>query len=136
MKNAILTLILAFALTGCSAVDKIKSDVVAYTGNDIAVTKAMAEKYNKPQVAKCADFMLVQIAKLQAADTNLEALRSEPTAGLFSLSLKAALIAESLKQLEAVNGPEFKSQFKAACSEVAGDMLFNVMQDAAKIVKR
>lgn len=128
--GAVALLLLAF---GCG---QISQKIVAYTGNDLEVTKALAEKYNKPGVAKCADFMLVQVGKLQSADSNLATLRDEPTAGLFSASLKAALIAEALKNLESVNGPQFKQEFKAACSEVAGDILFNVMQDAAKIVKR
>jgi len=123
---------LAF-VTGCAAA---KGQIVEFVGNDITTTRDMALKYNKPQVAKCADFMLVQIDKLGAANTQLEALRNEPTNGLLSMSLKAALVADALRSLEQANGPQVKAEFKAACSEVAGDIVFNVMQDAAKIGKR
>lgn len=127
--------ILALALTlgGCSAV---VSKVTEIAGNDLQRTSELAAKYGRPEVKKCADFMLAQVAKLQAADSQLAALRAEPTAGLFSASLKAALVADALKQLEQANGPQFKADFKAACNEVAGDVMFNIMQDASRVVAR
>ena len=76
--------------------------------------------------------MLTQVAKLQAADASLVALQGEPTSGLFSAALKAALMAEAVRALSDANGPQFKLDFKAACSSVAGDVLFNIMSDAAK----
>ena len=120
-------------LMGCG---QLTAKVVEIAGNDLQRTSEMAAKYGKPGVKQCVDFMLVQVGKLQQADSQLAALRDEPTAGLFSAALKAALVAEALKALETANGPEFKAQFKQACSEVAGDVLFNVMADAVKIGKR
>jgi conjugal transfer/entry exclusion protein len=135
MKGLILALCLFLA--GCSS---IKGDIVGkvadFTGNDLTRTSELAEKYGKPGVKQCSDFMLAQVAKLQSADGQLAALQAESTNGLFSAALKAALIAEALKSLQEANGPQFKAEFKAACSEVAGDILFNVMQDAAKIGSR
>ena len=124
---------ICLALSSCS---QVVTKVVEVAGNDLTRTSELAEKYGKPGVKKCSDFMLTQVAKLQAADGSLSALQAEPTSGLFSAALKAALIADALKTLQDANGPAFKADFKAACSEVAGDILFNVMQDAAKVGKR
>ena len=124
------------ALLLCSTIalgcGQVVSQVEKFAGDDLARTSELAAKYNRPQVKRCSDFMLAQVQKLQAADENLVGLQAEPTSGLFSTALKAALIADALRSLQEVNGPQFKSDFKAACSEVAGDVLFNIMQDAAK----
>lgn len=125
--------VLTFLLTSCS---QIVTKVEQLASTDLQRTSELAAKYGKPEVKQCADFMLAQVAKLQAADTNLSALQSESTSGLFSAALKAALIAEALKALQDANGPQFKADFKTACSGVAGDVLFNIMQDAAKLGKR
>lgn len=130
MKKWILLLALA---TGCGAASK---QFVAVVDNDLQRTSELAAKYGKPEVKQCTDFMLAQVAKLQAADGSITALQGESTSGLFSAALKAALIAEALKSLQDANGPQFKADFKAACSGVAGDVLFNIMQDAAKIGRR
>ena len=117
-------------LGGCS---QVVGEVTKIAGNDLTRTSELAAKYGKPEVKQCADFMLAQVAKLQAADAGLVALQGESTSGLFSAALKAALIAEAVRALSDANGPAFKADFKAACSGVAGDILFNIMQDAAKV---
>jgi len=132
MKNLFLALILMLT-AGCSAVS---DKVVQFVGNDLEVTSALAKKYGKPEVASCADFMITKVKEIQSGNSALEALRNEPTAGLFSAALKAALVADALKSLQASQGPEFEKQFKSACSAVAGDILFNIMQDAAVVAKR
>lgn len=126
-------LFIAIIAVGCS---QVTSKVVEVAGNDLTRTSELAAKYGKPGVKTCADFMLAQVAKLQSTDSQISALQAEPTAGLFSTALKAALIAELLKSLQEANGPTFKAEFQAACSQVAGDILFNVMQDAAKVGRR
>jgi hypothetical protein len=131
--HIILTLTLSLLLAGCS---QIVTKVEQLAGNDLQRTSELAAKYGKPEVKQCADFMLAQVAKLQSADSSLANLQAEPTNGLFSAALKAALIADALRTLQSVNGPDFKADFKTACSAVAGDVLFNVMQDAAKLGKR
>ena len=118
-----------FVITSCS---QIVTSVNTLAGNDLQRTSELAAKYGKPEVKQCADFMLAQVAKLQAADSTLTALQAESTNGLFSTALKAALITEALRSLQDTNGPQFKADFKQACSAVAGDVLFNIMQDAAK----
>lgn len=128
-----LLLFIAIIASGCS---QVTSKVVEVAGNDLTRTSELAAKYGKPQVKQCSDFMLAQVAKLQAADSGLAALQAEPVNGLFSAALKAALIADALKTLQDANGPTFKAEFQAACSQVAGDILFNVMQDAAKVGAR
>lgn len=117
-------------LTGCAAVGE---KIVVRTGNDLTRTSEIAAKYNKPAVKKCSDWMLGKVKSLQEANSSLESLRAEPTEGLMSEALKLALIAEQLKSLQDANSPAMKAEFKAACSEVAGDILFNVVQDAARI---
>lgn len=117
-------------VTGCS---QIVTKVEAIATNDLTRTSELAAKYGKPEVKLCSDFMLAQVAKLQAADSTLAALQAESTNGLFSAALKAALLADALKSLQDANGPQFKAEFKTACSGVAGDVLFNIMNDAAKI---
>jgi hypothetical protein len=130
-------LIITMITSGCSAIKgEIVGKVAEIAGNDLTRTSELAEKYGKPGVKQCSDFMLAQVAKLQTADGQLAALQAEPTSGLFSAALKAALIADALRTLQATSGPQFKAEFQAACNQVAGDILFNVMQDAAKIGSR
>lgn len=125
----ITVLTLGLMLVGCG---QIVTKIETLAGNDLQRTSELAAKYGKPEVKLCSDFMLSQVAKLQAADSSLANLQAESTNGLFSAALKAALIADALKSLQDANGPQFKTEFKAACSGVAGDVLFNIMNDAAK----
>ena len=137
MKIKILILaVLMAVITGCSTVDKVKDRVVVKVGSDLTRTSEMANDYNKPAVKKCADWMLTRVKTIQDSNDALEKLRNEPTDGLLSSALKLALISEYVKSLQDANGPVVKAEFKAACSEVAGDMLFNIVQDAAMIGKR
>ena len=121
-----------WTLASCAVIKQVEQ----VAGNDLQRTSELAAKYGKPEVKQCADFMLTQVAKLQSADSALASLQAEPTNGLFSATLKAALMAEALKSLQDTNGPAFKADFKAACSAVAGDVLFNIMQDAARVGRR
>ena len=129
MRNVLFLYFVLLVGTGCS---QVIAKVEQVASNDLTRTSELAAKYNKPEVKQCSDFMLAQITKLQAADGNLVGLRSEPTSGLFSAALKAALIADALRSLQDANGPQFKTEFQKACAQVAGDILFNAMQDAAK----
>ena len=127
--RALAGLLLLVGFVGCSAVS---GKVVEIAGNDLQVTSDLAKKYNKPNVALCADFMLTKVKQLQASNAEIEALRNEPTAGLMSAALKAAIIADHLRELESINGPTFKKDFQTACAAVSGDIMFNIMQDAAR----
>lgn len=124
---------LALQLGGCGA---IAGPLVEKVGTDLERTSELAKKYNKPAVAKCADWMLTKVAEIKANHTGLDQLRSEPTDGLLSASLKAALLAEFVRSLEESNSPAVRAEFKAACGEVAGDILLNIVHDAARIAKR
>jgi hypothetical protein len=97
----------------------------------------MADKYGKPAVKKCSDFLLAAIRKQDESNASLDALLKEPTDGLVSSALKAALVAELFKTLsDNANTPEFHKEFKAACDTVAGDILINMARDARRIGSR
>lgn len=132
MKHWLMGLLGVMTLTFVVGCGQIVAKIEQLAGDDFKRTSELAAKYGKPEVKQCADFIVAQIAKLKATDGVIASLRAEDTNGLFSTALKAALIAEALKGLQDVNGPQFKAEFKAACSSVAGDMLFNLMSDAAK----
>ena len=132
-KHLVSILAVVFVVGGCS---QVVGRVAEIAGNDLEVTAQLARKYNKPHIAECADFMLAKVKQLQDGNSKLEAIRNEPTAGLLSAALKAALIADYVRELETLNGPAFKEEFQKACAAVSGDIMFNIMQDAARFGKR
>jgi len=105
MRNVIVTILLAVMLSGCSVV-----------GGDLDKTIYLAEKYGKPQVAKCASYLR------QALDKDM-ALMAEDTDGLISLAFKYYLMQES--------SPEAEEAFKRECSEVA----IGILLQARKVIR-
>lgn len=133
MKHGIMVAVLgAFLASGCAG-----SDVVARieqrVGTDLERTSAIAEKYGKPEVKKCSDFLLATLRSNDGAKAKLDALLAEPTDGILSSALKAALIAEIGKALVEGNRTQFETDFKANCNAVAGDIMLTLLKDAAKV---
>jgi hypothetical protein len=132
MKKLVISIAL-LSLVGCSVGDKIVEKV----GNDLVRTSELAATYNKPQVKKCTDWMVQKVQSIQSANETLDKMRSEKTDGIISAAFKAAIIAEQVKALQdSSNSPLIKAEFKSFCSEVAGDVMFNVIDDAARIGKK
>lgn len=125
-------LFMALALTGCS----VPQVIVEKAGNDLARTSAMAKKYGKPEVAKCADFLLATLDKAENEKGKLSELLKEETDGILSAALKAALIAELGKSVADSGRAQFEKDFKDNCNAVAGDIMIKLLQDASKIGKR
>lgn len=120
-------------LAGCSTVDKI----VERTGSDLARTSEIAAKYNRPDVKICADWMNLQLRKLQSSDKLIAQLRDEETAGILSRALILDLIRDEItKQRAATDQAAFKKEFELNCNAVAGAMLFDVLDDARRVGSR
>ena len=116
------------ALSGCS----VPQVIVEKAGNDLARTSALAKKYNKPEVAKCSDFLLATLDKARSEESKLQELLKEDTDGILSAALKAALVAELGKSVADSNKAQFENDFKANCNAVAGDIMIKLLQDAGK----
>lgn len=107
-KHAVCALVLCFA-SACSTIsDKGGSVVLDRLSKDMARTVELAEKYQNKEVAQCAKF-------LQLATAGVKELSEEPTEGLFSAALKAALLRRM--------GTGFEDAFAAECGGVAARML-------------
>jgi len=127
----LLAVLVASAL-GCAGSDVVQR-IEQRVGVDLERTSAIAEKYGKPEVAKCANFLLATLRSNDGAKAKLDALLAEPTDGILSAALKAALIAELGKSLADGNKAQFEADFKTNCNAVAGDIMINLLQDAAKV---
>jgi hypothetical protein len=133
----ILALVLALLFSGCSVIDSLKGKVLEKTGNDLKRTSEMAERYGKPEVKVCADFLVDRIGKLNADEGNLQGLLNEETEGIFSAALKAVLVKEYIASLnDPARQEAFRKDFDVACKSVAGQIVLNVARDAAKALKR
>mgnify|MGYP001617493355 CR=1 FL=1 len=129
----ILAIILTLMLSGCSLAGEVKTLV----GNDLARTSVLADKYGKPEVKQCADFLTTALISQDSKQVQLDALLAEPTDGLLSASLKAVLIAEFVRSLaDPSEQKKFEQEFDKNCSSVAGKILLNIARDARKIGSR
>ena len=126
--------VLGLILAGCGP---IATKVTKVVGNDLARTSELAQKYNKPEVKQCSDYLIVAINDISAVDEKLAALQAEQTSGLISLSFKNILIAELLReQASEANKEKFEKGFDEACGQVAGEIMLNLVRDAAKVAKK
>jgi len=130
--KTILALFLSVALMGCGVTEVI----VKQASTDLTRTSELAKKYNKPEVAKCSDYLLSVLQSQDSVKAQLDALLAEPTDGILSASLKAALIAELGRNLASQDRAKFETDFKANCNAVAGDIMLNLLRDAATVAKR
>ena len=108
VRNSVGVIILCLS-TSCSTVsDKVGSVVLDRLSKDTARTVELAEKYQAPEIARCAKF-------LQMATTGVKELADEPTAGIFSSAFKATMLRRM--------GTAFEDAFAAECGGVAARML-------------
>lgn len=134
MKKLAVAIVAASLIGGCA---QIQEKVVKEFGNDLQRTSQMASDYDKPAVKQCVDFLLTTMQKEEGSKAGLDKLLKEPTDGILSSALKAALVAEYLKAIaDSANSAQFEKDFKANCATVAGDILINVMRDARRIGSR
>jgi hypothetical protein len=121
-------------LSACSAVG---GKLLEVAGNDLQRTSELAAKYGKPEVKQCADFLVASVGKLNAEEGNLQALLAEDTSGLFSAALKAVLVKEYLASLnDPARADAFRKEFDLNCKAVAGQIVLNIVRDAAKVGSR
>lgn len=121
---------LLLVVSGCSAIKEI-------AGNDLTRTSELASKYGKPEVKQCSDFLVMAMNKLNNDEASLQALLAEDTQGIFSAALKAVLVKEKLASLnDPSNADAFRKDFDNACRGVAGQIMLNLVRDAAKIGSR
>ena len=98
--------------SACSTVDsKVGDLVLGRLSKDLDRTVEIAEKYQSPHVLQCAQF-------LQLATVGVKELSNEPTEGLFSAALKAAILRRM--------GSEFEEAFAAKCGGVAARVLLEI----------
>lgn len=135
MRIRAIVCVLGALLTGsCSAIG---SKVIEVAGNDLKRTSELAAKYGKPEVQQCADFLVSSIGELNATEVKLNDLLAEDTQGVFSAALKAALVKEYLASLnDPARADAFKKAFDTNCKAVAGQILLNLVRDAAKFGAR
>ena len=98
--------------SACSSISTgIRDVVLDRLAVDTARTVEMAEKYQSKEVAQCAKF-------LQLATAGVKELADEPTAGIFSMAFKAALLRRM--------GTTFEDTFTAECGSVAARILLEL----------
>lgn len=132
--NKLYAVLMAGLLAGCGAVDTKIAQIGEKADKDLVRTSEMAEAYGKPAVKQCSDFLLEQLRSEDLSGEKLKTLLAEPTEGLASAGLKAALIAEYVRGLDdPAKRATFEKAFQAKCNAVAGDMMMNVLRDSAKI---
>jgi len=133
MKKLILVGLLALTM-GCSA---IVADVKEFVGNDLAVTGTLADKYSKPEVRQCVDFLNATLNDEDTTLAKIDALIAEPTAGLISKGFKVFLLAELAKSLnDPAKQAAIEKGFDDNCAKVGGKLLFALARDARKIGSR
>lgn len=137
LKNAVLALVSGALLAGCGAGSPLGGALTTVVGNDLDRTVALAQKYGKPEVAKCAMFLSEALHAEDGMLAKIEELRNEDTSGLLSAALKAALLAEMVRGLnDPAKKAEFEAKFRSACNAVAGDIMMDIARDAARIGKK
>ena len=113
---------LLFVVSGCSS---ISTPIVDRAGErlvkDLERTHELAEKYAKRPIADCTAALLVTI-------NGAKALRDEPVAGIFSATMKAALLREYIQVTE--------DAFIDNCGNVAARILVELGKQAPFGVNR
>lgn len=133
IRNAVLAVLCSALLAGCSAGTAIVERIEGRVGLDLETTSAIAKKYGKPEVAQCSDFLLATLRSQDGARAKLKELMDEPTEGILSAALKAALIAELGRAMADQDKAKFEADFRANCNAVAGDIMIKLLQDAARV---
>lgn len=108
MKNvkALILLIVSLIISACTP-------AAALLQRDLKRTVELAERYGKPEVAQCAQYLSDALSKDQG-------LLAEGTDGLVSAAFKLYLLTERRPQDEAA--------FKAKCGSVAAGVLLEVIR--------
>ena len=130
MKRFLPIIGLIVALTGCSVVGEAIKPILT---NDLVRTSELAEKYGKPDVKQCADFLNAALNAEDSRSSQLDALLKEPTDGILSSALKAAILADLVRSF---NDPamqaKLRADFDANCSKVAGQIMLDLARQARK----
>ena len=130
MKIIIISLLL---LSACSA----KENIVQRTDKDLIRTSEMAVAYNKPEVKVCVDYLRAALDSENLSNDQFNGLVNEKTEGILSLALKTALIRDYVRGLQdPAKLKTFESGFNQACAKVAGQLMMNLMRDAAQDAKK
>ena len=129
MKKIALALVVSLAV-GCGSIrTEVLDQIKPKLNSDLTRTVELADKYGKPEVKKCADFLLAQLNAEDSAQARLDALLKEETDGLFSAALKAALIADLIRELQSPESrAKFEQLFKDNCNAVAGDLMIRALR--------
>ena len=134
MFKRILALALTLTLSSCAAISE---KVVEIAGNDLQRTSEIAEKYGKPEVKACSDFLLGSLRSEDSALAQMDALLKEETKGLASAALKAAILADLVASLrDGAARAKFESDFQKNCNAVAGAIMMNILRDARTVGSR
>lgn len=133
LSRAIAVIAVCAVANACSVAEKVQVRV----GNDLVRTGELADKYGKPEVKQCSDFLLASLNSEDSAKAKLDALLKEETDGLLSAALKAALVADIVRELQSsASQAKFEADFKTNCSAVAGDLMIRALRDARTIGSR
>ena len=133
MRGLVVGLML-LGITGCT---QITERVIGMTVKDLERTSELAKAYNKPEVAQCSDFLLGSLSAEDQGLAQLQALLNEPTSGLASAALKAALIAEMTRGLDdPAKRAQWEADFQTNCQAVAGHIMMDILRDAKKFATR
>ena len=131
------TLVMVGVLAGCSVPQVVLEKVAGIAKKDLQRTSELATKYNKPDVAKCADFLLASLNAEDSTKAKLDELLKEDTSGLASAGLKAALLAELINGLnDPAKQSTFEESFKSNCSAVAGAIMLNILRDVRQVAAK
>lgn len=117
MKSVILFIVLAiFILSGCSVTGggPISQGVGDFIGKDAHRGAEIAAKYGAPEIATCLTFV-------EQSVTQSNALVTEDTNGVLSLSVKLYLLAQQLR-----GNQQAEAEFKSKCGAVAAGLLLEV----------
>ncbi len=112
--GALVALVLALFLSGCvtsKIIQKVDEVVLSRVDKDLEVTVALAEKYGKEELAKCAKY-------LRGALAGKRELLQEKTGGIISAVLKIKLLREFALEDE--------DNFKAECGDFAADLMLEI----------
>ena len=121
-------LFLAFLLAGCSAQSQLTQQLTSdeKRGNEIA------QAYGTPELKQCSTYIDSISALLGGTQGLLDKLKAEPTSGLYSAAMKAALIAYYTKQSIDVNSQQIAKDFALNCGALEAAVRVQIIQDAIK----
>lgn len=131
--RSVLVLVGFIFLAGCSS-GPLAGQISGIVGNDLVRTSELAEKYGKPEVKQCADFLNTSLTSEDADLAKFQELLKEDTNGLLSAALKAALVAEMAKGFnDPAKQKAFEAAFSTNCGAVASQMVLTLARDARKV---